>query len=148
MSLNSIPCRLLSVIVATTMWIGSTLAWAEPIAVIVNNDNPITSLEKTNISAMYRGEELHWSHGGRIKLVNREISSSIRKQFYQDALNARSDQQFFRPGTPVAVQSLIQRSDEAVIRFVSAIEGAIGYVNLSSVIDAVKVVFVLQQEAD
>jgi ABC-type phosphate transport system substrate-binding protein len=130
------------------MWIGSTLAWAEPIAVIVNNDNPITSLEKTNISAMYRGEELHWSHGGRIKLVNREISSSIRKQFYQDALNARSDQQFFRPGTPVAVQSLIQRSDEAVIRFVSAIEGAIGYVNLSSVIDAVKVVFVLQQEAD
>lgn len=148
MSLNSIPCRLLSVIIATTMWIGSTLAWAEPIAVIVNNDNPITSLEKTNISAMYRGEELHWSHGGRIKLVNREISSSIRKQFYQDALNARSDQQFFRPGTPVAVQSLIQRSDEAVIRFVSAIEGAIGYVNLSSVIDAVKVVFVLQQEAD
>ena len=148
MSLNSIPCRLLSVIVATTMWIGSTLAWAEPIAVIVNNDNPITSLEKTNISAMYRGEELHWSHGGRIKLVNREIASSIRKQFYQDALNARSDQQFFRPGTPVAVQSLIQRSDEAVIRFVSAIEGAIGYVNLSSVIDAVKVVFVLQQEAD
>jgi len=148
MSLNSIPCRLLSVIVATTMWIGSTLAWAEPIAVIVNNDNPITSLEKTNISAMYRGEELHWSHGGRIKLVNREISSSIRKQFYQNALNARSDQQFFRPGTPVAVQSLIQRSDEAVIRFVSAIEGAIGYVNLSSVIDAVKVVFVLQQEAD
>jgi ABC-type phosphate transport system substrate-binding protein len=130
------------------MWIGSTLAWAEPIAVIVNNDNPITSLEKTNISAMYRGEELHWSHGGRIKLVNREISSSIRKQFYQNALNARSDQQFFRPGTPVAVQSLIQRSDEAVIRFVSAIEGAIGYVNLSSVIDAVKVVFVLQQEAD
>jgi ABC-type phosphate transport system substrate-binding protein len=130
------------------MWIGSTLAWAEPIAVIVNNDNPITSLEKTNISAMYRGEELHWSHGGRIKLVNREISSSIRKQFYQDALNARSDQQFFRPWTPVAVQSLIQRSDEAVIRFVSAIEGAIGYVNLSSVIDAVKVVFVLQQEAD
>jgi ABC-type phosphate transport system substrate-binding protein len=130
------------------MWIGSTLAWAEPIAVIVNNDNPITSLGKTNISAMYRGEELHWSHGGRIKLVNREISSSIRKQFYQNALNARSDQQFFRPGTPVAVQSLIQRSDEAVIRFVSAIEGAIGYVNLSSVIDAVKVVFVLQQEAD
>ena len=148
MSLNSIPCRLLSVIVATTMWIGSTLAWAEPIAVIVNNDNPITSLEKTNISAMYRGEELHWSHGGRIKLVNREISSSIRKQFYQNALNARSDQQFFRPGTPVAVQSLIQRSDEAVIRFVSAIEGAIGYVNLSSVNDGVKVVFILQEKAD
>ncbi len=140
--------RLLSVIVATCLWIISTLAWAEPIAVIVNNKNPTTSLTKTDIAAMYRGEELHWAHGSRIKLVNREISSSLREQFYQDALNARSDQQFFRPGTPIAVQSLIQRSDEAVIRFVSAIEGAIGYVNLSSVTDSVKVVFTLQKEAD
>ena len=148
MSLTSLPCRLLGVIVATSLWIGSALAGAEPIAIIVNNDNPITSLAKTNISAMYRGEELHWAHGGRIKLVNREISSSVREQFYQDALNARSDQQFFRPGTPVAVQSLIQRSDEAVIRFVSAIEGAIGYVYLSSVNDGVKVVFILQEKAD
>ena len=148
MSLTSLP-KLLSVIVATTLlWIGSTLAWAEPIAVIVNNDNPITSLAKTNISAMYRGEELHWAHGGRIKLVNREISSSIRENFYQDALNARTDQQFFRPGTPIAVQSLIQRSDEAVIRFVSAIEGAIGYVNLSSVNETIKVIFILKKEGE
>ncbi len=140
--------RLLGLIIATSAWISSALAWAEPIAVIINHNNPITSLTITNIAAMYRGEELHWAHGSRIKLVNREISSSVREQFYQDALNARSDQQFFRPGTPVAVQSLIQRSDEAVIRFVSAIEGAIGYVNLSSVNDSVKVVFILQEEAD
>jgi len=131
-----------------SLWCGSAAAWAESLAVIVNNKNPVPSLTKTNIAAMYRGEELHWAHGSRIKLVNREISSSIREQFYQDALNARADQQFFRPGTPVAVQSLIQRSDEAVIRFVSAIEGAIGYVNLSSVNDSVKVLFILQEEAD
>lgn len=147
MSLTSLP-KLLSMIVATSLWMGSALACAESIAVIVNDNNPSTSLTKTNIAAMYRGEELHWAHGSRIKLVNREISSSIREQFYQDALNARSDQQFFRPGTPVAVQSLIQRSDEAVLKFVSAIEGAIGYVNLSSVDDSIKVVFILQEEAD
>ncbi|MDH5563804.1 MAG: substrate-binding domain-containing protein [Nitrospirota bacterium] len=131
-----------------SLWCGSAAAWAEPLAVIVNNNNPVTSLTKTNIAAMYRGEELHWAHGGRIKLVNREISSDIREHFYKKILNARSDQQFLRPGTPVAVQSLIQRSDEAVIRFVSAIEGAIGYVNLSSVKDGVKVVFILREKAD
>ena len=131
-----------------SLWCGSAAARAESLAVIVNNNNPVTSLTKTNIAAMYRGEELHWSQGGRIKLVNREISSTIREHFYQKVLNARSDQQFFRPGTPVAVQSLIQRSNEAVIRFVAAIEGAIGYVNLSSVNEKVKVVFILQEESE
>ena len=140
--------KLIGWIVAMSLWCGSGAAWAESLAVIVNNNNPVTSLTKTNIAAMYRGEELHWSHGGRIKLVNREIASPARELFYKKVLNARSDQQFFRPGTPVAVQSLIQRSDEAVIRFVAAIEGAIGYVNLPSVNDSVKVLFILQEESD
>lgn len=130
------------------VWFGSAHVLAEPLAVIVNNDNPVKSLTKTNIAGIYRGEELHWSHGGRIKLVNREIASSVREMFYDKVLNARSDQQFLRPGTPVAVQSLIQRSDEAVIRFVAAIEGAIGYVNLSSVDDKIKVIFILREESD
>ena len=134
-------------ILAISLWSGS-LAQAESLAVIVNNNNPVTSLTKTNIAAMYRGEELHWSDGGRIKLVNREIASPVRDVFYENVLNAKSNQQFFRQGTPVAVQSLIQRSEEAVIRFVSAIEGAIGYVRLSKVNDNVKVVFILQEEGD
>ena len=129
-------------------WGGSPYALAEPLAVIVNTHNPVTSLTKTSIAAMYRGEELHWAHGGRIKLVNREISSDSREHFYQKVLNARSDQQFLRPGTPVAVQSLIQRSDEAVIRFVAAIDGAIGYVKLSSVNETIKVIFILKEEGE
>ncbi len=137
----------MSWILAISLWSGS-LAQAESLAVIVNNNNPVTSLTKTNIAAMYRGEELHWSDGGRIKLVNREIASPVRGVFYEKVLNAKSNQQFFRQGTPVAVQSLIQRSEEAVIRFVSAIEGAIGYVSLSKVNDNVKVVFILQEEGD
>lgn len=121
-------------------------AWAEALAVIVNIKNPVTSLTQASVAAIYRGEELHWTHGSRIKLVNREIGSPLRETFYERILNARSDQQFFRPGTPVAVQSLIQRSDEAVIRFIGAIEGAIGYVKISSVNDKVKVVFLLEEK--
>lgn len=140
--------RLMGLLFAIMVWSDSTPAWAEPLAIIVNTNNPVTTLQKTTVASMYRGEELHWSHGSRIKLVNREIGSPVRERFYEQILNAKADQQFFRPGTPVAVQSLIQRSDEAVIRFVAAIEGAIGYVNLSSVNDKVKVVFILQEESD
>ena len=129
------------------VWSLSTAAQAEPLAVIVNTNNPVTALKQATVSAMYRGEEIHWAHGSRIKLVNREIGSPVREIFYEKILNARSDQQFFRPGTPIAIQSLIQRSDEAVIRFVGAIEGAIGYVNLSAVNDTVKVVFLLKEES-
>lgn len=81
---------------------------------------------------MYRGETLHWSAGDRIKLVNREIAAEERKTFYLRVLNAKPDQVFYRQGTPVPVQSVIERSDEAVVRFVGTIEGAIGYVSLST----------------
>ena len=115
----------------------------EPLAIIINPKNPHTALSRSSVASMYRGEQLHWASGGRIKLVNREISSLSREQFYRTVLNAKPDQTFYRPGTPVAVRSLIQRSEEAVIRFVGAIEGAIGYVRLSQVTDSVKVIQII-----
>ena len=120
-------------------------SWAkgEPLAVIVNPKNEENNVAESTIAAMFRGELLHWRQGGRIKLVNREISADTREQFYRSVLNARPDQTFYRPGTPVAVRSLIQRSDEAVLRFVASIDGAIGYVKLSKVTDSVKVVQII-----
>jgi len=119
------------------------MAHAEPLAVIVNKKNPETNISQSTIARMFRGEQLHWPNGGRVKLVNREIASKNRERFYRFVLNAKPDQTFYRPGTPVAVRSLIQRSDEAVIRFVAAIEGAIGYVQLSEVTDSVTVVQII-----
>lgn len=120
-------------------------AQAESLAVVVNVKNPTSSLRLIDLGSMYRGEELHWPHGGRIKLVNRETSSPERAQFYRQVLNAKPDQRFYVLNTPIAVQSLIRRSDEAVLRFVSAIEGAIGYVRLSQVNQSVKVVLIIEE---
>ncbi len=119
-------------------------AEAESLAVVVNDRNPISTLQLIDLRSMYRGEELHWPHGGRIKLVNRQISSTERGQFYRQVLNAKPDQRFYVLNTPIAVQSLIRRSDEAVLRFVTAIEGAIGYVRLSAVDESVKIVTILK----
>jgi ABC-type phosphate transport system substrate-binding protein len=119
------------------------LAQAESLAIVVNDKNPLVSLRPIDLASMYRGEELHWPHGGRIKLVNRETASLERAQFYRQVLNAKPDQRFYVLNTPIAVQSLIRRSDEAVLRFVAAIEGAIGYVRLSQVNPSVKVVLII-----
>ncbi len=127
-------------VLVLVMALPQAMAIAEDLAIIINPKNLHTNISRSSIASMYRGEQLHWPSGGRIKLVNREISSISREQFYRTVLNAKSDQTFYRPGTPVAVQSLIQRSDEAVIRFVTVIEGAIGYVRLSQVTDSVTVV--------
>jgi ABC-type phosphate transport system substrate-binding protein len=117
--------------IAFAFWLCATFAHAEPLAVIVNKNNPNSSLNTTTVASMYRGESLHWPGGDRIKLVNREISAETRKGFYLQVLNAKPDQVFYRQGTPIPVQSVIERSDDAVLRFVGTIEGAIGYVSLS-----------------
>jgi ABC-type phosphate transport system, periplasmic component len=116
-----------------SLWSGPAFAHAEPLAVIVHKNNPNASLSTTAVASMYRGEILHWPGGDRVKLVNREISAEERKTFYLQVLNAKPDQVFYRQGTPVPVQSVIERSNEAVVRFVGVIEGAIGYVRLSTI---------------
>jgi ABC-type phosphate transport system substrate-binding protein len=126
----------------------STIAQAESIAVIVNKNNSSEPLRQVAIAGMYHGETIYWPNGERIKLVNREISAPIRKQFYEQVLNAKSDEVFYRQGTPIPVQSVIERSDETVVTFVATIEGAIGYVSLSRLkkigSDQVKVVLIIE----
>jgi ABC-type phosphate transport system substrate-binding protein len=135
--------------IASVLWFCAALAQAETFAVIVNKNNPSNQLSASSIAGMYRGETLHWQGGDRIKLVNREISAETRQIFYFHVLNAKPDQVFYRQGTPVPVQSVIERSDDAVVRFVGSIEGAIGYVSLSRLkqIDdgLVKVVLIIEK---
>jgi ABC-type phosphate transport system substrate-binding protein len=137
------------VAIVSTLWLWATFAHAESLAVIVNKNNLINSLSVTTVASMYRGETLHWTGGDRIKLVNRDISAEARKTFYLRVLNAKPDQVFYRQGTPIPVQSVIERSDDAVVHFVGSIEGAIGYVSLSRLrqIDdgLVKVVMIVEQ---
>ena len=118
-------------VLALALLLFSTIAHAESIAFIVNKKNPGDQLRPADIAGMYHGEIIHWQNGERIKLVNREISAPVRKQFYKQVLNAKPNQVFYRQGTPIPVQSIIERSDEAVVDFVAAIEGAVGYVSLS-----------------
>jgi ABC-type phosphate transport system substrate-binding protein len=135
--------------IVAAIWLCAAFAQAETFAVIVNKNNPSNQLSAGAIASMYRGETLHWQGGDRVKLVNREISAETRQIFYFQVLNAKPDQVFYRQGTPIPVQSVIERSDDAVVRFVGSIDGAIGYVSLSRLkqIDdgLVKVVLIIEK---
>lgn len=135
-------------VISVALWCWAAPANAEPLAVIVNKNNPISAVSMTAVADMYRGETLHWQEGDRIKLVNRETSADTRKAFYLRALNAKPDQVFYRQGTPIPVQSVIQRTDDAVIQFVGSIEAAIGYVSLARLTEVedgqVKVVLIIK----
>ncbi|MBK9306249.1 MAG: hypothetical protein IPM58_03980 [Nitrospira sp.] len=134
--------------IAFALWATTPRAYAESLAVIVNRNNPITSLTNPAVADMYRGEILHWPNGDRVKLVNRDISAETRRVFYLRVLNARPDQVFYREGTPIPIQSVIERTEDAVVRFVGVIEGAIGYVTLTKLKtmrdDQVKVVLIVE----
>jgi ABC-type phosphate transport system substrate-binding protein len=122
------------VIVAGVVWLLAAVApSADPIAVIANQRNSVQQVTVGQVAAIYRGEELHWPNGERVKIVNREVSAPIRAEFYRKVLNAKPDQPYYHLNTPVPIQNLIERSDEGVMRFVGAIEGAIGYVRLSKI---------------
>lgn len=137
-----------SLIIAVGLWLLPTAGpSADPIAVIVNQSNPVRQLTVGEVAAVYRGEDLHWPNGERIKIVNREISAPIRAEFYRKVLNASPDQPYYHLNTPVPIQNLIERSDDGVMRFVGAIDGAIGYVRRSKVTggdSGIKVILIIE----
>ncbi|THJ20947.1 MAG: hypothetical protein CAF44_010350 [Nitrospira sp. CG24D] len=117
---------------ALALLLCSTIAHAESIAVIVNKKNLSEPLPQTAVAGMYRGETINWQNGERVKLVNREISAPVRRQFYEHVLNAKSDQVFYRQGTPIPVQSVIEQivmtaKDSSETRQASEAAGADAY---------------------
>lgn len=117
---------------------------AEGIVLIVNKNNPSTSLKKGTVADMYQGVEERWSFGSKITLVNRELDSSQRAVFYQKVLGSSPDTRFYRRGTPIPVQTIVQRSDDAVKQFVAQVESAIGYISESKADNSVKVVLTVE----
>ena len=109
---------------------GTTLA-LDGIAIIVNNENPVSDLTLEQIAAMYTGEITNWSevggNDGQIVLIGREAGSDTRDGF--ESITGTEDLCQYR-------QELTSTGD--VITTVSTNPNAIGYASLSAVSDSVK----------
>lgn len=101
------------------------------IAIIVNNDNPVTNISLEDLTKVYTGEITNWKDLGgndaEIVLIGREAGSGTRDGF--ETITSTKDLCKYR-------QELTSTGD--VITTVSTNPDAIGYASLASVKDSVK----------
>lgn len=101
------------------------------IAIIVNNDNPVTNISLEDLTKVYTGEIKNWKdlggNDGEIVLIGREAGSGTRDGF--ETITNTKDLCKYR-------QELTSTGD--VITTVSTNPDAIGYASLASVKDSVK----------
>lgn len=101
------------------------------IAIIVNNDNPVTNISLEDLTKVYTGEITNWKdlggNDGEIVLIGREAGSGTRDGF--ETITNTKDLCKYR-------QELTSTGD--VITTVSTNPDAIGYASLASVKDSVK----------
>ncbi len=101
------------------------------IAIIVNNDNPVTNISLEDLTKVYTGEITNWKELGgsdsEIVLIGREAGSGTRDGF--ETITNTKDLCKYR-------QELTSTGD--VITTVSTNPDAIGYASLASVKDSVK----------
>lgn len=113
---------------------GTVLAY-DGIAIIVNNENPVSDMDLETIAKIFKGEITNWKElGGKdaeIVLIGREAGSGTRDGF--ESVTDTEDACKYR-------QELTSTGD--VITTVSSNEDAIGYASVASVEETVKTVTV------
>ena len=111
--------------------LAETVLAYDGIAIIVNNDNPVTNISLEDLTKVYNGEITNWKdlggNDGEIVLIGREAGSGTRDGF--ETITNTKDLCKYR-------QELTSTGD--VITTVSTNPDAIGYASLASVKDSVK----------
>jgi phosphate transport system substrate-binding protein len=119
----------------------------DAIAVIVNPNNPVSSLTLKQISDIYKGLIKNWKElGGEdrpIVKLSRESNSGTHVYFLQTVirLGSKTDKSIFSPDT------LLLPSSEGIIAEVSDNPNAIGYDGLGYVSPQVKVIAVAKDDS-
>lgn len=116
-----------------------------PVAVIANEQVPVTNLSLTELRRIFRGERLHWSKGLTITLLMPPRDSQERKVLLEKIYEKRSDVQYkhhwinklFSDDSQVAPK--ITGSSEMSASLARSIPGAIALVRINRIPEGVKV---------
>jgi ABC-type phosphate transport system substrate-binding protein len=118
-------------------------AFAEPIVVMVDRDNPKTDISLSELKSYFTGRQKEWPDGQRV--VPLDLASADRAAFDQAALGMSADdydrwwvdQKVRGQGTPPKAFS-----PESVVKLTARVRGALGYVRASQADASVKVLTV------
>jgi ABC-type phosphate transport system substrate-binding protein len=122
----------------------SSEAYATDLAIVVNPENPVEELSLKDLGRIFRLEKQYWEGSSRIYLVLRE-SGSAEKGIALRKIYGMSDEglkkvwldKVYREEIPSFPKVL--NSNETVIRFVSQLPNAIGFIDASRLDRRVKV---------
>ncbi len=117
----------------------------ECLAILVNRSNPVENLSFEELRKVFLGEQNHWSDGRRITVVMLE-SGKPERQVVLTRIYRMEDKDFnayflrhvFTGEIHAAPTTLATPTE--VLKFVSNVQGAIGYLRTIAVDESVKVV--------
>lgn len=132
------------VLIATTIWCAE--ATAQTYKVIVNPDNPVTSISKSELSDIFLKKQTKWESGASIIPIDLGDRNPARDSFSKEVHGMGIGEvktfwqqaSFAGEGNPPLERS----SDSDVINFVKSYPGAIGYVSAFADVSGVKEVTV------
>ena len=117
----------------------------ECLAILVNRSNPVENLSFAELRKVFLGEQNHWSDGRRITLVmlesgkpERQVVLSLIYRMEDKDFNAYFLHHVFTGDVHAAPTTLTTPSE--VLKFVSNVQGAIGYLRTTAVDESVKIV--------
>jgi ABC-type phosphate transport system substrate-binding protein len=119
-------------------------AGATDLAIVVNPENPVEELSLKYLARIFRLEKQYWEGAKRIYLVLRE-SGSVEKEIALKTIYNMSDEalkklwlyKVYREEIPSFPK--VVNSNETVIRFVSQLSNAVGFIDASRLDRRVKV---------
>ena len=117
----------------------------ECLAILVNRSNPVENLSFAELRKVFLGEQNHWSDGRRITLVmlesgkpERQVVLSLIYRMEDKDFNAYFLHHVFTGDVHAAPTTLTTPAE--VLKFVSNVQGAIGYLRTTAVDESVKIV--------
>ncbi|MFA5941335.1 MAG: hypothetical protein WC809_18430 [Sinimarinibacterium sp.] len=119
---------------------------APVIAVVVHPAAATGAVDADALAQIFKRRKIYWRDGVRIQPVNLPADHPLRQRFSQavlrqtpEALDEYWNEQYFHGVLPPHVQA----SETAVLRFVAATAGAIGYLDLCTLDDSVRVLLTI-----
>lgn len=103
-----------------------------PFVVVMAAESADRAPDRDSLALIFKRKQIYWAGGGRVQAVNLPASHPLRRTFSQTVLGqlpedmeAYWQDMYFHGVQPPFVLA----SEEAVLRFVAANPGAIGYVS-------------------
>ena len=148
---GSIRIIILILLAFTLLLTDINVAEIEPVAVIVNKDNPVELLSESDIRKINTNSILKWPDGKPITLYELAIDNPLRNVFSEKVLGKSPDKVAYEwAHLKITNQAknppLTMKNQLLIIKKVSIEMGAIGYVSFSTAQGntAVKIVSIIQ----